>query len=68
MTERIYALTVVLDQDIREDDVQRLVDAIGMFAYVLTVEQHVADTGLYAATQRAREEIRARLLKALDGE
>jgi len=68
MTDRVYALTVVLEKNNREDDVQRLADAIGMFAGVLAVEKNVADIALYTATERARGEFRTRLWKALEDE
>ena len=66
MTDRINALTVVLEQDIRDDDVQGLVDAIGWLRGVLRVDLHVASTADHVAKSRARADIRDRLYKALE--
>jgi len=38
MTDRIQNLNVILDRDIREDDVQCIVEAISMIKYVTVVE------------------------------
>ena len=43
MTDRISSLTVVLSDNIREDDVESLVQAIGQFKSVLTVRKDVSD-------------------------
>lgn len=43
MTDRFNALTVVLEKDIREDDAQALLSAIGQLRGVLTVSGNVAD-------------------------
>lgn len=50
MTDRVRTLTVVLDQDMRDDDVQVIVRAIKMLRHVddvklgtvLTAEYHIA--------------------------
>lgn len=41
MTDRVQALTVILSQDIRSDDVQCIVDAIRLLRGVAKVETHV---------------------------
>lgn len=46
MTNRIFALSVALTDNIREDDVQVLVAAIKLLRGVLSVETHVADITL----------------------
>ena len=43
MTDRIHALTVTLDADVREDDVEPIVNAIRQIRHVLSVDQHVSD-------------------------
>lgn len=58
MTDRIQALTVVLDCDIRTDDVQRVVEAIEMVRGVASVsEQHVANLEDYMARERVRQQL-----------
>jgi len=68
MTERVHALTVVFEEDLREDDVQELRLAILKFRGVLSVECHVVDIGAHVARERARREFGRQLLKILSPE
>jgi len=54
MTDRHYAYIVTLDHDIREDDSQPLIDAIGCMRYVISVEPLVADIAVHAAEARVK--------------
>lgn len=65
MTDRIHSLTVVLERDIREDDVQPIIDAIGMCRGVLRVKTLVADPTSYMAISRARMALIEKLHDAL---
>lgn len=65
MTDRIHALTVVLDDDYRTDDVEPIVEAIKMLRGVLTVEEHVANMNDYSARSRVRAKLEERLWKVL---
>jgi hypothetical protein len=65
MTDRIAALTVVLDTDIRADDIQPLIDAILMLRRVISVKWHVADPGQHIANQRARHELAGKIMDIL---
>jgi len=65
MTDRIHALTVTLDQDHREDDVQSIVDAIRMIRGVVDVAMHVTDIGTHAARAMAKQDLRAKLFDVL---
>lgn len=65
MTDRINALTVVLDRDIREDDVEWIVNAIRMVKGVLSVEPRVANMTDHIAKVRAEQEMKTRILAAL---
>ena len=65
MTDRICALTVVLDKDTRDDDLQPLIDAILMLKGVLQVSTRVTDLSEHIAYTRARNELSQALLKAL---
>jgi hypothetical protein len=55
MTDRIRAVTVILDRDVRDDDLQKLTDAIRMLAWVRDVVPHVTDHFDYEA---ARADVR----------
>lgn len=65
MTDRINALTVCLEQNIREDDIEPLLAAIRQLRGVLDVQPHVADMESYVAEQRARQELRDKLWELL---
>ncbi len=65
MTDRINALTVVLDRDIREDDVQGLIDAIKYLSGVDKVTKHVADLESRVAKSRAQLALREKILDLL---
>lgn len=65
MTQRINALTVVLEKDIREDDVELITNAIRMLKYVLSVNTNVSDINSHIAYQRARYDIQDKLFEAL---
>lgn len=65
MTDRYYALTVVLERDTRTDDAEALVKAISMMRGVLSVDGEIADPGTHMATQRARSELIDQLWEVL---
>lgn len=66
MTDRINALTVVLINDIREDDAKHIVDAILMIKGVLSVTANVADLDDTLARIRARDELTTKIYAALN--
>ena len=53
MTARVHSLTLVLDGDIREDDLEPLMHALRQFRLVVGVEKNVADAAGYAYQHRA---------------
>jgi len=65
MTDRFYALTVILEKDIREDDAEQIINAIRMIKYVLDVKGIVSDPVTYMAQARERRDIGERLFKIL---
>lgn len=65
MTDRVYALTVVLEEDLRTDDVEPLIQAIERLRGVLSVGYRVSDLPLYVAQERARQEWREKLVDLL---
>jgi hypothetical protein len=52
MTDRVKSLTVVLDKDIRVDDVESLVNAIRCIRHVMSVGTNIVDSDDYAARER----------------
>lgn len=54
MTDRYFALTVLLDEDTREDDAKYIIDAIKMIRGVKAVEPHVSNLDVWAGETRAR--------------
>ena len=65
MTDRVFALTVVLKDNTCTDDAQPILDAIQMIKGVLSVEAHVADMDQWAADIRARRELGEKLWAVL---
>lgn len=61
MTDRIHSITVVLEHDMRDDDIEPLLDAIRMLRHVQSVTPNVADYTSHMAEQRALEAWRTKL-------
>lgn len=62
MTDRINALTVVLDRDYRDDDATHLIAAIQQFKGVLSVTPNVATLDSHIAETRVRRELGEKLM------
>lgn len=63
MTDRISYLTVVLDQDIRDDDVQAVIDALGQNRHVISVKAGAPVNHTdHVARERLRFEMRGKVL------
>jgi hypothetical protein len=62
MTDRVHSLTVVLDADVRDDDVAPLIDAIRMMRGVADVRALVSDPVSHMAEMRARRDAAQRVL------
>ena len=67
MTDRVDSLVVVLDRDMRDDDVEHLMKAIRMLRFVADVSHRVVDQDAYVAREWVRSQLRERLYTALDG-
>lgn len=67
MTDRIHALTVVLDRDYRDDDVVDIVLAIKMIKGVASVEEHVAQVEDYYARARVAAKVQTDIYRAVKG-
>lgn len=61
MTDRINAITVVLQDDIRIDDAEPILAAIKQIRGVLSVISNVADLDSHIAQTRARNELADKL-------
>jgi len=55
MTDRIIALTVILETPTRDDDCEGLIDAIRRLRGVADVQPHIADHETYWAQETARQ-------------
>lgn len=66
MTDRLYALTVVLEQDIRKDDAEPIIDAIRMIRGVGEVTAHISEPATYAAEARAKMELKLKIIEILN--
>lgn len=65
MTDRFNALTVVFEQNIREDDAQAIIAAISQFRGVASVQGNVADMNSYIAKEQALNELRGKVMDVL---
>lgn len=65
MADRYNALTVVLEEDIREDDAEPLMHAIKMLKGVQHVSGNVAGLSDHTARIRARQELAEKLIAVL---
>lgn len=65
MTDRYNGLVVVLEQDIRDDDAEHIINAIKMLRGVLSVAGNVSDMASHIAQERADRQWRDRLHKLL---
>lgn len=54
MTNRISSITVVLAHDTRDDDAERLLDAIRQFRGVASATPNISDITQHVADERAR--------------
>ena len=61
MTDRIHALTVMLEEDVREDDIQELIRAIKCMRLVGDVQTHVTDISDAVSFMRVRRELGEKL-------
>ena len=62
MSDRVNSLLVILDKDMRDDDVQALVDAIRMMKNVNSVSMNVSDPDTQVAVMRERSRVNNALL------
>lgn len=65
MTDRLKALTVILEEPIRDDDCQPIIAAILCLKGVADVSTHVADFDHYVAVSQAQRDLEQRILAVL---
>lgn len=65
MTDRVKSLTVVLESDVRTDDVKPLIDAISQLRGVLAVTRTIAEPMDFVAEARVRHDLERKLWEVL---
>lgn len=66
MTDRYKGAVVVFERDIREDDAEQLLKALGMIKGVASVSPSIAEAEDYMNRQRVHNEIQKSLYNALN--
>lgn len=66
MTDRVRHLTVVLDRDMRDDDVKVVVEAIRMIKFVAAVRPNIVLSGDSLARLVARNELRGKAYELIE--
>ena len=66
MTARLKGFTVTLERDIREDDFQRIKEAVEMITGVLHVEGVLATGKDHITRMRLKNDITRNILKLID--
>ena len=66
MTDRIRHLTVILDRDMRDDDVECVLTALRMTRFVASVEPHVVTSSDVMARMVVRSEVHRECRDAID--
>ena len=65
MTDRYHSIAVVLNEDIREDDAEYILNAIKMIKGVLSVKPYISDLDSHMAEERARRKLESKLWAVL---
>lgn len=65
MTDRVHSLTLILDRDIREDDIESLVQALYHLKHVIQVDKNVSNIESHMAEGRAKWELRRQLVQVM---
>ena len=65
MTDRVRHLTVILDREFRDDDVEQIVDAIRMIRHVDDVKLHVMTSMDNINQEIARSDLRREILEQI---
>ena len=65
MTDRYNALVVVLDQDIRSDDAETIINAIKALKHVVSVKGNVSDINSHTAEAIAKHKLQHKIFEVL---
>jgi hypothetical protein len=65
MSDRYYALTVLLERPIKDEDAAHIIEAIRMIRGVLDVQPHIATADVQWAQETAKRELGEKLWKVL---
>lgn len=66
MTDRIKGFTVVLEEPLRDDDAEAIINAIRMVKGVMEVTPHIQTADDYYAEARARAKFRRKIYDFLE--
>ena len=66
MTDRLHGFVVTFKQDIREDDAESILGLLRQNSLVLDVSPIVRQPGDWAIEEKARADMRQRVLQALE--
>lgn len=67
MTDRVNGLYVILEEDIREDDIEVLISAIKLFKKVAAVKKNISTFEASVAEVRAKQELTNKMFEILYG-
>ena len=65
MSDRFFAVTVLLEKDTREDDAADILTALRMVKGVASVSPHITSLEQWSAEMRARIELKDKLWRVL---
>ena len=66
MTDIYNSLTVALEDDIRSDDAEQLINAIQLCTGVLSVTGNIVDINAFTAAARVKAHLRGKLMEMLE--
>lgn len=66
MTDRANGIVVVLEHDIRVDDLEPIINAIEQIRGVVCAKSHVADPGSFIVKQRVISDMRRKIFEVLE--
>ncbi len=66
MTDRVKGFTVTLEQDIRIDDVEAILNAVKMIRGVAHVEPSISTSEDHFARERVKMEMREKIWRIID--
>lgn len=66
MTDKVKGFTVTLERDIREDDFQRIKEAVEMIVGVQHVEPSIVTSQDHISRMRLKRDIVTNILKVID--